>query len=723
MSNSLSYSENPIHISRGNIHTRMQSSPLEPGELFLNYQKNVLKPASKKRVSNPYELWIGTLNPKQPIRLGAGGFLSLAGNFSEFFETLEYSDSKKKYTKKAVLPNESTYSSLRVGNVYYIDDNLYIEETDRNPGFQGGDLAVYFGDGRWWNTSNSQYIDEIEYHAIKRSNFNANVDHDNSKINNAKDALDDLYATKADLDKFGKIYYSELPDDIRFLANGKFSPQYGSFEVRRNISGKDTFAVNPSNKNGIDDLHDTKAHTVDVFGDLNIKDFSTINVFGPNHVKGKRQSAFGVNGKMFGFPYNTEVPGFSSQGKKFGNVDISADLSTHGSTNIDKSLIVKENADVFSDVSIGKNLYVNENIYSHGFLQKYYSQIDLSSYDSDKYFFVSFDIPNNTVADIEIYTKNTKADYARLYFTVSSNHQMADPTVIVFDNTQLSLTFSNIKIEMNKIYVSIKGGQIYNTALNTKFNITDTAEDHIKLKRLDSDKIEYYHDVNPPELPTNYSWTYDDTNDYYVETKQVYYVRWLNNYSVENTLNEAHLDEVEQYDTLPKLWNHEYWEYNEEDGIYYEKRDPNVKVVWLYGGVEIHYDLDYFPEQRKDGTFWRKEGDIIWQTEKEIKLTVVYKLNKTMQVFKDNDVIEEKFSQFHHANIALPIPHSIDNRSLIGFILDGQVFQIPKQMQQFYSATPENMIMFLKTELISQLDNYSGDNPFEKEVAAIYYNN
>lgn len=481
MSNSFNYSENPIYISKGNIATRMKDSPLAPGELFLNYQKNVVQPTTGKRLSNPYELWIGTLNPKQPLRVGAGGFLTLTGYFSEFFDT--YAEpTGDNYKRKARIPTEVEYSSLRIGNVYYIDDDLCIDETDSNPAFVGGDLAVYFGGGKWWNTSNSQYIDEIEYHPTKRNNHYANVDYKDydANTNNAKDALDSLYTTKADIDPKGKLYYSAIPDEILALTEQKFSPQYGTFEVRNNeaINAKDTLAVNPTNKDYIDQNNATKAHSVDIRGDLRIRDFSALNAFGPQHVRGKRPVGFGVNGKLFGFPYNMEKRGFQTKGKSFGNVDVSNEVLAHGNIITDKSAIIKENADIYQNLSVTEDAFVNGNLYSHGYMQKRYQQIDLYEKDAEAYHLVCFKAVKNADTDVELSTISSDINYAKLHLIASSYKSGTQPSIVVLDNTQNSLIFSSIKTgEDGNIYVGLKGGQMYNVALNTSFELTDIVDE------------------------------------------------------------------------------------------------------------------------------------------------------------------------------------------------------------------------------------------------------
>src|SRR5574344_1168356 len=244
---SLNYSENTKVVSRGVLSTRMSIKPLETGEIFFNYKQSNTGTIPFEK--NPYEIWIGSVDPNKPIRIGAQGFITIAGNFSSYFSTSLNLDTatKEEFEKTAVLPTEGT-EGLRVGNVYFIDTDIYIPKTPTTPEFNGSDLAVYLGDNAWWRINNNiSSASGIEYtfnsgrpSSLEESEYNS-LD---AKSLTAKASLDNLYSTKAGLDSNGKIFYDQIPDAIKDIDNSNVS---GVFQVHHenSLNAHNTLTVNP----------------------------------------------------------------------------------------------------------------------------------------------------------------------------------------------------------------------------------------------------------------------------------------------------------------------------------------------------------------------------------------------------------------------------------------------------------------------------------------------
>lgn len=357
--NSLNYSENTKVVSRGVLSTRMKDKPLETGEIFFNYkQSNSGKLPYEK---NPYEIWIGSVDPDKPIRIGAQGFITIAGNFSSYFSTSLNLDTatKEEFEKTATLPTEGS-EGLKVGNVYFIDTDIYIPKTSSTPELNGGDLAIYLGNNTWWRVNNNiSSASSMEYTfnsgrptSLEESEYNQL---DSASVS-VKASLDNLYTTKAGLDSKGKLFYDQIPDEIK----ENKSDIDGPFQVHHENSynSHNTLTVNPECVTFEDnisksDSYKIEPHHVDIKGDLDIRDFKSTLAFGKINDDSTSNSAFGFGNKIFGFPFNYAKDGYGTKDLSFGNLSIDNNLSIGKDTIIKGALSVDtlkfSNSQVYDD--------------------------------------------------------------------------------------------------------------------------------------------------------------------------------------------------------------------------------------------------------------------------------------------------------------------------------------------------------------------------------------
>lgn len=445
---------NEIGLSQGSLNYRMKVKPLVPGELFYNYTKTDL--LSDKIVGNPYELWIGTTNPTKPVRIGAQGSLIIYGNYRSFFEVFQNNGPLSQYPYSATLPANGT-KGLAAGNVYKIDKDIIIYATDTTPQFVGGDFAVYLGDNKWWNLSNTQLVDDIYYRPCERGDAVEDSDYEytDNLTKSVKTALDVLYQSKAGLGPDGKLYLSEIPDKL--LKKWSNNLVEGPFEVQSDTgyNRHDTFGVNPRygeyvSSNGTNRM---EPHSVNVKGNFNVSSFQSSLVFGDT----SDTRVLGIPGtnKLFGMPFNYALKGFSPLGQDVGSGTIERDL-TVGRTIRTKNMFY---SDIVSNgvLAIVKNHLVTNNDLLIG-------KAKFDAYSLDEI---------NNLADLPTYINvgdsiNASSDQADINYT--KYNITSSETTCNLDSVQL--TSKAIVLDGSPSITSTLGDIV-----QTSKNITQTAKD------------------------------------------------------------------------------------------------------------------------------------------------------------------------------------------------------------------------------------------------------
>ena len=433
---------NEIGLSQGSLNLRMKVKPLAPGELFYNYLKTDL--SADKVVGNPYEIWIGTLNPTKPVRIGAQGSFIIYGNYKSFFEVIQNTGFLSQYTYEAHLPLQGT-KGLKVGNVYKIDDDVVIYKTDTNPQFIGGDLAVYLGDNKWWNISNSKLPKDLYYVPPTRGEAREDSDYEftDSITKNVKAALDSLYQTKAGLSPSGKIYIKQLPDQL--LQRWSNNLVLGPFEVQheKGYNVHDTLGVNPKYVAHESPNNRLEPHSVNVKGNLSVKSFKSNLVFGDT----TDTKVLGVPGtnKVFGMPFNYNLNGFNSLTQDLGSADIENNLKVGNLT---------ETSDIhFTGLSSNGTIAITNN--------KILANNDLILGNAE---FDTFD--NDTIAAIENYKSKIQ-----IGTNISAVSPQADITYNIYNISSEAVTHTSDNFTVNAPEINLSKVKLVTNTTNNNTNI------------------------------------------------------------------------------------------------------------------------------------------------------------------------------------------------------------------------------------------------------------
>ena len=433
---------NEIGLSQGSLNLRMKVKPLAPGELFYNYLKTDL--SADKVVGNPYEIWIGTLNPTKPVRIGAQGSFIIYGNYKSFFEVIQNTGFLSQYTYEAHLPLQGT-RGLKVGNVYKIDEDIVIYKTDTNPQFIGGDLAVYLGDNKWWNISNSKLPKDLYYVPPTRGEAREDSDYEftDSITKNVKAALDSLYQTKAGLSPSGKIYIKQLPDQL--LQRWSNNLVLGPFEVQheKGYNVHDTLGVNPKYVAHESPNNRLEPHSVNVKGNLSVKSFKSNLVFGDT----TDTKVLGVPGtnKVFGMPFNYNLNGFNSLTQDLGSADIENNLKVGNLT---------ETSDIhFTGLSSNGTIAITNN--------KILANNDLILGNAE---FDTFD--NDTIAAIENYKSKIQ-----IGTNISAVSPQADITYNIYNISSEAVTHTSDNFTVNAPEINLSKVKLITNTTNNNTNI------------------------------------------------------------------------------------------------------------------------------------------------------------------------------------------------------------------------------------------------------------